>query len=103
MARMSRFKHEVINGMLVHVTEQDTAPIAEIVKALDNITIMLLDGEKKADGTREKLYGKKEARLIGEGRGLVFAATLLTDYTEDEVRHQIMTRYEEGRGCYTEQ
>lgn len=81
---------DVSNGLIFHVGDVDQhSPTAQLTRLLDETTDALMDGSAKAAGE----FDYQRGRAVG----LAEALSRITCYSVDQVRRQIMLRWEERK------
>lgn len=76
-------------GLIRRNSPIDVSPIGRLTRLLDGVT----DDLMAADWTNGN--ASKGALLRGEARGLATALSILTCYSEEEVREQVMLRWQD--------
>lgn len=74
-------------GLIRRSSPNDVSPIGRLTRLLDGLTDDLMAADwKNGDAAAAQV-------MRGEARGLATALSMLTCYTDDEVREQVMLRW----------
>lgn len=86
---------DIANGLIRNVSATDVSPIARLTRLLDGITDDLMAADwKNGDAAAAQVQR-------GEARGLAAALSIITCYSDEEVREQIMLRYDDRHSMPT--
>jgi hypothetical protein len=88
---------DVRNGRLVHVHESAdvTSPVGKLTLMLDDVMDALMPGGTLHGDELRQEERFTRIRIQGRAQGLAAALSVITCYSEDEVRQQMKVRWQQ--------
>jgi hypothetical protein len=80
---------DIANGLIRTALDRDPSMVGRLTRRLDYLTDVLM---------AQAAQGHVEPEVKGEARGVAYALSLCTCYSDEEVREQIMLRYHDRHG-----